>query len=141
MSTQEERTSRNWAAVADAINKRRAELGMSIDDLIARSGVGRSTVRELLANNVKRQRRTDTLVKLAQALELPPGHLTTTAQGKAAAHSPSPFTLSEHHFTTLLRATTGTQAEIRQARAEIRQMHQELKTFIRTLNAKKRPPH
>jgi len=127
----DEWTTGNWDAVVQAIKDRLAHLGITVDDLIERSGVGRFTVREILANNKKRRRRTSTLVKLATALEFPANHLIMILQGKLPPVPPDQTPFERNLVDQLLNIASGTHAEVIDTHAEIREMHRELREFMR----------
>ena len=64
---------RDWAAVADAMKSRLADLDMTQADLVQRSRLAPMTIRELLYNSAQRRRSDQTLAALSQALGWPPG--------------------------------------------------------------------
>ena len=74
---------RDWAAVADAMKSRLADLDMTQADLVQRSHLAPMTIRELLYNSAQRRRSDQTLAALSQALGWPPGHLQAVAEGRA----------------------------------------------------------
>lgn len=65
----------NWAAVAEAIRARVAELGVTQKDLSVRSGVSESTIRQLMNNYGPRRRSRHTLADVARGLQWPANHL------------------------------------------------------------------
>ena len=73
---------RDWAAVADAMKSRLAELDMTQAELIQRSRLAPMTIRELLYNTAQRRRSDQTLAALSEALGWPPGHLRAIAEGR-----------------------------------------------------------
>jgi len=73
---------RNWAAVAEAMKSRLAELDMTQADLIQRSRLAPMTIRELLFNTAQRRRSNQTLAALSAALDWPPGYLQAVAEGR-----------------------------------------------------------
>lgn len=73
---------RDWAAVADAMKARLADLDMTQADLVQRSHLAPMTIRELLFNTAQRRRSNQTLAALSQALGWPPGHLQAIAEGR-----------------------------------------------------------
>ena len=73
---------RDWAAVADAMKSRLADLDMTQADLVQRSRLAPMTIRELLYNSAQRRRSDQTLAALSQALGWPPGHLQAVAEGR-----------------------------------------------------------
>jgi transcriptional regulator with XRE-family HTH domain len=74
---------RDWAAVADAMKARLADLDMTQADLVQRSRLAPMTIRELLYNSAQRRRSDQTLAALSQALGWPPGHLQAVSEGRA----------------------------------------------------------
>ena len=77
----------DWSAVAQAINARMAELGISQRELIARSHVSKAIVREIQHDVVRRRRSARTLEALSIALDWHPGHLAAVL---AERHPPQP---------------------------------------------------
>lgn len=74
----------DWAAVAEAINTRMDELGMTQQDLSVTSGVSTATLRELQHNRNPRRRSSRLLEAVARALHWPAGHLgRVLEEGKA----------------------------------------------------------
>lgn len=73
---------RNWAAVAEAMRSRLAELDMTQAELIQRSRLAPMTIRELLYNTAQRRRSDQTLAALSAALGWPPGYLRAVADGR-----------------------------------------------------------
>ncbi len=65
----------DWSAVAQAINERMTELGISQTELVKRSHLSKAIVREVQHNVVQRRRSARTLEALSIALEWHPGHL------------------------------------------------------------------
>lgn len=74
------KTARPWAAVADAINGRMAELGWLQKDLERESQVSVATLRDL-QRGVKTSYRPDSLAKVSRALGWPSNALWRVAQG------------------------------------------------------------
>ncbi len=74
---------RDWAAVADAMKSRLAELDMTQAELVQRSRLAPMTIRELLFNSAQRRRSNQTLAALSQALGWPAGHLQAIAEGRS----------------------------------------------------------
>lgn len=72
----------DWAAVASAINGRMAELGLTQRELIARSHVSKSVVREIQHNLAERRRSERTLEALSLALDWHPMHLAAVLGGR-----------------------------------------------------------
>jgi hypothetical protein len=126
----EEIVSGNWGAVARAMQERMDRLGMTVDMLIEKSGVKRSTVRELLSNRVQRRRRASTLAKLSVALGWAPGHLMMIAKGMTStdpAQDTGPTTL-EHNLSNLLERQVGDRLDV--LLKETVSMRKELGTFM-----------
>jgi hypothetical protein len=73
---------RDWAAVAEAMKSRLAELDMTQAELIQRSRLAPMTIRELLYNTAQRRRSDQTLAALSEALGWPPAHLRAVAEGR-----------------------------------------------------------
>src|SRR5713226_7156020 len=69
---------RDWAAVADAMKARLADLDMTQAELVQRSRLAPMTIRELLYNSAQRRRSDRTLAALSQALGWPPGDRKST---------------------------------------------------------------
>jgi transcriptional regulator with XRE-family HTH domain len=65
----------NWAGVAEAIRNRIAELGITQKELVARSGVSESTIRQLQNNYGPRRRNRHTLEDISKGLRWPGDHL------------------------------------------------------------------
>jgi hypothetical protein len=68
-------TEEDWSAVAQAINQRMTELGISQIELVKSSNLSKAIVREVQHNVVQRRRSARTLEALSIALEWHPGHL------------------------------------------------------------------
>lgn len=71
----------DWAAVADAINKRVDELGWPQGELAQRSHVSRATVREVQHHTAERRRSARTLEALSIALGWHPRHIDAVLGG------------------------------------------------------------
>ena len=71
--------SEDWAAVAEAISQRMAELGINQTELIGRSQVSKATVGELYRNSAQRRRSARTLEALSTALDW---HLAAVLKGQ-----------------------------------------------------------
>ena len=65
----------NWAAVAEAIRTRIADLGITQKELVTRSGVSESTIRQLQNNYGPRKRSRHTLEDLSKGLDWPAHYL------------------------------------------------------------------
>ncbi|MCE3551349.1 helix-turn-helix transcriptional regulator [Pseudonocardia sp. RS11V-5] len=72
----------DWTAVGDAMRARLDELGMTMTDLAAKSGVSLTTVRELVHVLNTRRRQPRTLVSLSTALGWPREHLGNVLRGR-----------------------------------------------------------
>ena len=73
---------RDWAAVAEAMKARLAELDMTQAELVQRSGLAPMTIREVLFNTAERRRSPQTLAALSEALGWPSGYLQAVAEGR-----------------------------------------------------------
>ena len=80
-----------WAAVADAMAARVAELGITQKELVARSGVSESTVRALLKNYRPRRRQRHTLEDISTALGWPARYLDDVLGNADQAADPDPL--------------------------------------------------
>lgn len=65
----------NWDAVARAIRDRMAELDMTQKELVRRSGVSESTIRQVSRNYGPRRRSRHTLEDISKGLQWPGDHL------------------------------------------------------------------
>jgi transcriptional regulator with XRE-family HTH domain len=77
----------NWAAVAEAIRGRIADLGITQKELVTRSGVSESTIRQLQNNYGPRKRSRHTLEDLSRGLEWP-AHYLARVLGESTASAP-----------------------------------------------------
>lgn len=75
----------NWAAVAEAINTRLAELKMTQQELAHRSGVSVATLRELQRNYQPKRRSPRTLAAISEGLRWPPHYLSRVLDGAQSA--------------------------------------------------------
>ena len=73
----------SWAAVADAINTRLAELKMTQQELAQRSGVSVATLRQLQRNYQPKRRNPRTLAAISEGLRWPAHHLSRVLEGVA----------------------------------------------------------
>ena len=73
---------RDWAAVAEAMKSRLAELDMTQAELIQHSRLAPMTIRELLYNTAQRRRSDQTLAAVSEALGWPVGYLRAVAEGR-----------------------------------------------------------
>jgi transcriptional regulator with XRE-family HTH domain len=81
----------NWAALADAINGRMHELGMTQRELADRSGVSVATIRQIQSAQPASRRSPRTLADLSRAVGLPDGYLQDVLRfGTPASHQESP---------------------------------------------------
>lgn len=78
----------DWAAVAEAIRSRLAELGITQKQLVARSGVSESTIRQLMNNYGPRQRNRHTLEDISKGLNQSADYLNRILHGVAADRQP-----------------------------------------------------
>ncbi|MGH3875258.1 MAG: helix-turn-helix domain-containing protein [Pseudonocardiaceae bacterium] len=85
----------DWAAVAQAINRRMTELGVSQAELIERSRVSKATVGELYHNSAQRRRSARTLEALSIALDWHPQHLVAVLKGQRAPDIGEPVSRSD----------------------------------------------
>jgi transcriptional regulator with XRE-family HTH domain len=79
---------RNWQAVADAINTRLAEQGMTQKALAELSGVSTATLRKIQKGEPG-DRGKPVLMALSVALEWPPGHLQAVSGDEQAPVDPT----------------------------------------------------
>lgn len=75
--------SKDWQAVAKAVNTRMDELGMTQAELVRDSRVAPMTV-QTIRKGEDRNRSPHTLAAISTALRWPPGHLEDIADGSAA---------------------------------------------------------
>jgi transcriptional regulator with XRE-family HTH domain len=80
-ATLEVGVSDDWGAVAEAVRNRLAELGITQKELVARSGVSESTIRQLQNNYGPRRRSRHTLEDLSKGLGWPSDHLSHVLGG------------------------------------------------------------
>lgn len=73
--------SKDWQAVADAINTRMEQLDMTQAELAKRSGVAVATLRQI-QHAVPKRRSPRTLADISEALRWPPTHLEKVADGE-----------------------------------------------------------
>jgi transcriptional regulator with XRE-family HTH domain len=91
----EEYVSEDWAAVAQAISQRMAELGINQAELIERSQVSKATVGELYHNSAQRRRSARTLEALSMALGWHPQHLGAVLKGQRVPDIGEPVSRSD----------------------------------------------
>jgi transcriptional regulator with XRE-family HTH domain len=87
--------SEDWAAVAQAISQRVAELGINQAELIERSQVSKATVGELYHNSAQRRRSARTLEALSMALGWHPQHLAAVLKGQRVPEIGEPASRSD----------------------------------------------
>ncbi|SDP88044.1 Helix-turn-helix domain-containing protein [Actinopolyspora xinjiangensis] len=75
---------RDWQAVAEAINTRMEELDLSQQELATRSGVSVATLRELQHNKNPRRRSARLLAAISEGLRWPSDYLAKLAEGEDA---------------------------------------------------------
>jgi transcriptional regulator with XRE-family HTH domain len=107
--------SEDWAAVAQAISQRVAELGINQAELIERSRVSKATVGELYHNSAQRRRSARTLEALSMALGWHPQHLVAVLKGQRVPEIGEPASRSDDDVPGRLAAI-----EYRLARIETR---------------------
>ena len=90
---------RDWKAVATAMDQRLAELGLELRELARRSKVSESIVRELRYNSKERRRSSRTLSSISTALGWPPEYLDNVLNG-----SPLPVEDSQSSLDARLEA-------------------------------------
>lgn len=77
---------RDWAAVADAVNRRLRELGLTQKELARRSRVSVATLRKI-QKGVAQERSDAILSAVSRALGLPDDHLRAVADGEVGLSS------------------------------------------------------
>lgn len=124
----------DWAAVANAVKQRMAELGLRQGAVIKRSGLTKQTVGEIENNSKERNRNRRTLEALSKALEWHPDYLAAVLEGrtppevgtpyaKRADDLPARFDVLEHRLDVL-------QAEIRDLDTSMNDRFNELRKEI-----------
>lgn len=79
----------DWSAVADALNGRLRELGLTQSELAQRSQVSVATIRQMQTpGGTARRRNPRTLRALSEALEWSPDHLEAVAAGRDVGDDP-----------------------------------------------------
>jgi len=104
----------DWAAVAQAINQRMAELDISQRELTDRSGVSKAIVGELQNNSTQRRRSRRTLEALSTALDWHAGHLTAVLAGHLPPRQGEPTPRSADDLPGRLAVVEHQLREIRQ---------------------------
>jgi hypothetical protein len=92
-------TEEDWSAVAQAINQRMADLGISQIELVKRSNLSKAIVREVQHNVVQRRRSARTLEALSTALEWHPGHLAAVLYRRRPPSPGEPYVRSDDDIT------------------------------------------
>lgn len=73
---------KEWAAVAQAMQARLAQLDMTQADVVQRSRLAPMTIRELLYNQAQRRRSSQTMAAISEALGWPSHYLQDIAEGR-----------------------------------------------------------
>lgn len=92
---------KDWAAVATAINQRMTELDLPQSQLSERSHVSKSTVGEIQHNTTLRRRNARTLEALSMALSWHPHHLTAVLEGRTPPQVEDPIDPNRDAITRL----------------------------------------
>jgi DNA-binding Xre family transcriptional regulator len=106
---------KEWAAVATALNYRMTELGMRQNELITRARVSKSAVHEIRHNTTQRRRNARTLEALSVALDWHPHHLAAILEGHSPPQIGDPFIMSDRDMADLLTAINRKLSEIERA--------------------------
>jgi transcriptional regulator with XRE-family HTH domain len=112
--------SEDWAAVAEAINERVAELGWRQRELAERSHVSPAIVREIQRHTVERRRSPRTLESLSTTLGWEPQHLDAVLRGGGLAGPGKPANGSRETTSSRLDAIERRLAGITQILADIK---------------------
>lgn len=112
--------SEDWAAVAEAINERVAELGWRQRELAERSHVSAAIVREIQRQTVERRRSPRTLESLSVALGWGPEHLDAVLKGRELSAPARPVNGSRETTSSRLGAIERRLDEITQILADIK---------------------
>jgi hypothetical protein len=118
--------SEDWAAVAEAINRRVIELGWRQRELAERSHVSTAIVREIQRHTVERRRSPRTLESLSVTLGWEPQHLEAVLKGRRPPTATEPAAGNGEMPTSRLDA-------IEQRLDEITQLLADLKTDLTTV--------
>jgi len=110
----------DWAAVADAITGRLAQLRATQMDIAARAHISLTTLRELQHNTRPRHRRPQTLTALSEALGWPGDYLAAVLHGG----TPKPHPDEEHD--PVLTALTAIERELGLLRDRVGRIEQRL---------------
>jgi transcriptional regulator with XRE-family HTH domain len=111
----------DWAAVAQAINERMSELGLTQQELIERSQVSKTMVIEIRRNVAQRRRSTRTLEALSLALDWHPQHLTAVLGGQRIPDVGEPVVRSDDDMSSRLAAIEYRLEQISEQLAEIKE--------------------
>jgi hypothetical protein len=110
----------DWAAVAQAISNRMAELRVTQMDVAAKARISLTTLRELQHNINPRRRRPQTLAALSEALDWPPGYLAETLRGGDA----QPYADESHD--PVLESLSSIERELGDLRQRVEQIERQL---------------
>lgn len=110
----------DWAAVANAISERMAELRVTQMDVAARAHISLTTLRELQHGMNPRRRRPQTLATLSEALGWPPDYLTAKLHGAKA----EPFPDEKHD--PVLGSLSSIERELGDLRQRVERIEQQL---------------
>jgi hypothetical protein len=110
----------DWAAVANAIDDRLAQLRVTQMEAAARAKISLTTLRELQHNTSPRRRRPQTLSALSEALDWPAGYLATVLGGQ----NPRPHPDEEHD--PVLKSLASIERELGQLRDRVGQIERQL---------------
>lgn len=94
----------DWAAVAQAINERMSEIGLTQLELVKRSHVSKTMVHELRRNSPERRRSTRTMESLSLALDWHPQHLIAVLHGRPIPAVGEPIVRSDDDVNARLLA-------------------------------------
>ena len=127
--------SEDWAAVAQAISQRVAELGINQAELIERSQVSKATVGELYHNSAQRRRSARTLEALSMALRWHPQHLVAVLKGQRVPEIDEPVSRSEADIPGRLAAIEHRLARIETRLAAVDELSDQLKEINTNIEA------
>jgi hypothetical protein len=109
---------KDWAAVATALNHRLTELGMRQHELVARSRVSKTAVREIRHNTAQRRRSARTLEALSVALGWHAQHLVAVLEGRCPPQAGDPVVMSDPDVADLLTTINRKLSEIERTQGE-----------------------
>ena len=118
--------SEGWAAVAQAVSRRMAELGLTQRELTQRSHVSKATVREIQHDTVQRRRSERTLEALSTALDWHPEHLTAVLSGRRPPRQGDPVSRPDDDIPGRLAAIEQYLREITDRLAEVGAINERL---------------